>query len=171
MGPTAHTLLSIFLLRGRPQDLPASPALAWAAGLAALATDFVLDRLHQDFFERLWFAATQVALFGAVLWLALKLRGYPERWMQTATPLYAASAFINLLSFPVLAGVDRATAEDLTWPLTYGFAMTLWFVAIVTQVLRHALATVLPLALLAAIGCLVTSGLALLLLFPEVMGR
>lgn len=169
MTDLLNTLLAIFLLRGRPQDLPASRPLVWFTALAVVLTDYVLDRLHEDPVSRLSFAAAQAVLLGAVVWLALRLRGYPERWMQTIAPLYAASAFINLLSWPLLSGIDRAQADGPSWPLLFGFIMTLWFLAIMTQVLRHALAIPIALGLLAAISCLMTSGLALLLMFPEVM--
>lgn len=169
MTDVLNTLLAIFLLRGRPQDLPTSRPLVWFTVLAVVLTDYALDRVHEDPVSRLSFATAQAVLLGAVVWLALRLRGYPERWMQTIAPLYAASAFINLLSWPLLSGIDRAQADGPSWPLLFGFIMTLWFLAIMTQVLRHALAIPIALGLLAAISCLMTSGLALLLIFPEVM--
>jgi hypothetical protein len=48
-------------------------------------------------------------------------------------------------------------------------ATAIWFIAIMAQVLRHALATSLALAVLASLGCALVSGLALMVLFPEVI--
>ncbi len=172
MKPVLNTLLAITLLRGRAQDLPASRALVLGTAFAAFATDFMLDRIHDDSFERLRFAATQTALLGAVVWLALRLRGVPERWMQTITPLFAASALINLLSFPVLALIQRdQPATDAAWALLFGFGMTVWFLAVMVRVLREALEASLALSVLAAFACLLSSGVALAVLFPELLPR
>lgn len=169
MTPVLQTLLAIVLLRGRPQDLPVSGPLVLGCALAALATDFMLDRFHDDPFERLHFAAIQTILLGATVWGALRLRGVPERWMQAIAPLYAASALINLLSWPVLVVAQEASGGGVSWALMLGFGMTLWFLAIMVRVLRQALDASLPVSVLAAFACLLSSGVVLAILFPEVL--
>jgi hypothetical protein len=169
MTPVLQTLFAIVLLRGRPQDLPVSRALVLSCALAAVVTDYMLDRFHEDLFERLQFAVTQTVLLGATVWGALRLRGMPERWMQTIAPLFAASALINILSWPVLAAARGPTGDDALWALTLGFAMTIWFLAVMVRVLRHALEASLPVSVLAAFACLLSSGVVLAILFPEVL--
>jgi hypothetical protein len=172
MNPVLDTLLAIVLLRGRAQDLPASGRLLLACALAAFTTDFLLDRFHEDPVERATFAAVQTLLLGATVWAALRLRGVPERWLQTVAPLYAASAGINLLSWPVLAALGGAeSGAGLTGVLLFGLGMTLWFLAVMVRVLREALEATPGVSVLAAFACLVSSGVALALMFPEVLAR
>ncbi|MBI5612276.1 MAG: hypothetical protein HY942_04275 [Gammaproteobacteria bacterium] len=172
MSATLKTLLDICLLRGRPQDLPASKNLVAVTALLSIAGHFTLDQLHQDAFARLTFAAAQTALLGAVVWALLKLRGYPERWLQTVTALFFANIVADIVTWLAAAhalGPEASAPEP--WVTGFVLATAIWFIAIMAQVLRHALAVSLGLAVLASLGCALASGLALMALFPEVIPR
>ncbi|MHB8346741.1 MAG: hypothetical protein ACYDHM_06020 [Acidiferrobacterales bacterium] len=155
------------MLRGKPQDLPADRSLLWQTALLSIASNFAIDNLHPTVAMRLLFASTQAVLLGAVVWGALRLRGFPQRWVQSIAPLYAAGALINLLAWPLfsLLVVPNAPASgSLAMMLAVG--MTVWFLAVMTNVMHHALELPMGRSALVSIACLMFSGLLLLMLFP-----
>jgi len=162
-----QTLVEICLLRGKPQDLPASPSLVWQTALLSIVSNFVIDNLHPSMTVRLLFATTQAGLLGAVVWGALRLRRHPERWMQTVSPLYTAGALINLIAWPIFtyAIAPNVPGSD-NWAMVIGVGMTVWFLAIMTHVLHHALELSVGRSAAVSIVCMMFSGMALLLLFP-----
>ncbi len=126
-----------------------------------------MDNLHPNVAMRLLFAATQAGLLGAVVWGALQIRRHPERWMQTISPLYAAGTLMNLIALPVFTFViPPGTAAGNHWTLMFGAAMTVWFVAIMSNVLHHALELPVGRSVLVTLACLLISGIALVLLLP-----
>lgn len=170
MPAIAKILLDILLLRGQPQDLPASKNLVVATAALSIAGHFALDQLHTEAFARLLFAAAQTALLGAVVWALLKLRGYPERWLQTITALFTANIVADVITWLVAASaLGPDASEPAPWLTAFVLATAIWFIAIMARVLRHALAISLALAVLASLGCALVSGLALMVLFPEVI--
>lgn len=162
-----NRLFSIFLLRGRPQDLPASPALAWLAALAAAGTALLIRLPNVDLGRNLASAFGEVLLFGAMVWGVLRLRGFPARWLQTITPLYAGVAVQNLVVFPVLlaGGISLETGELGPASLVL-VAVGIWFLALMAHVLRHALELGLGVSLLITLACLFTLAIVMLVLFP-----
>lgn len=172
MSATMKILLDICLLRGQPQDLPASKNLVAVTALLSIVGHYALDQLHQDAFARLVFAAAQTALLGAIVWTLLKLRGYPERWLQTVTALFTANIVADIITWLMAAGaLGPDASEPQPWLTAFIMATAIWFLAIMAHVLRHALAISLGLAVLASLGCALASGLALMALFPEVIPR
>ncbi len=130
--------VDICLFQAKPQDLPASRALAGITGLIAIITS--LRSLEQAAFA-LTTATMQVLLMGLIVHVALRFRGYPERWNQTISALYGATALINLVAMPIVGWMERVkeSPEAVIWPALLGLGMTVWFVAIMAHVLRHAL--------------------------------
>jgi hypothetical protein len=165
--PLLNQFFAIFLLRGRPQDLPASPALAWLAALAAVGTAVANNVQHVDFVRGLLSALSEVLLFGALVWGVLRLRGFPARWLQTVTPLYAGVTLQNLVVFPVLlaGGISLETGELGPASLVL-VAVGIWFLALMAHVLRHALELGLGVSLLITLACLFTLAIVMLVLFP-----
>ncbi len=162
-----RTLVDICLLRGKPQDLPADRSLVWQTAVFSIVSNFAIDNLHPDAATRLLFATTQVVLLGAVVWGALRLRHFPQRWMQVIAPLYAAGALINLLAWPLFSLVITPNAPTSgNWALLLGVGMTVWFLAIMTNVMHHALELPVGRSAFISVACMMFSGLVLLLLFP-----
>src|SRR5216684_3432630 len=127
----------ISLLSGKPQDLPASNTLLWLTALSAVGANYVADGVHTDWFVRLLFALGETTLLGFVVWVALAIRHYSERWPQTMMALYASSVFVNITTWPIVLWLTNAPASD--WPIIVGLAITVWFIAIMTRVLHYAL--------------------------------
>lgn len=151
-------ILDICLLRGRTQDLPVSVRLVWIAAAVSVIVNS-LGLLGQDIgLGPLLFIVSQVALFGAAVWLVLRLRGFPARWLQTITALFAVDAVFNLLLLPLLpALVEILRQGPQTSPGWEGFAMLAlvsWLLLINARVLREATEWPLPLAFLAGLTML-----------------
>lgn len=168
--PILKIILDICLLRGRAQDLPASVGLVWITAAASVVVN-TLGMLGQDVgFAPLLFIASQVALFGAVVWLVLRLRGFPARWLQTMTALYAVDAVSNLLLLPLLpALVEMLKQGPDVVPGWEGFTMLAlvgWLLLIIARVLREATEWPLPLTFLTGLTLLLVVRMIGLLLVP-----
>jgi hypothetical protein len=165
--PIVNTLFAIVFLSGRPQDLPTSRTLLGVLAALSVAVGYAIDGLHaNDQTVRLLFATAQTVLLGVWIWLALFVRGYPERWLQTMSALYAANVILNLLAWPISAFLQRATAVPQALPLVFLILTGFWFLAIMTQVLREALVMPTPVSALVSFGLLILNGWVLLGLFP-----
>lgn len=158
-------LLAVVFLSGRPQDLPASRSVLATLAVLSVVTGYLVDRAHDDEAMRLLFALTQTVLLGAWVWLALYVRGYPARWIQTMSALYGSALFLNLVTWPLFVWLE-ASQSGTPLPLFFALVMTLWFLAIMTQVLRHALVLPAVLSALVSFGLLVINGWILVSLFP-----
>ena len=168
--PILKILLDICLLRGQPQDLPASKKLVALTALLSIASTYALDYLHREMLGGLMFAVSQTALLGAVVWVVLAVRGYTERWLQTIAPLFVATSLVDVIKWLVVASVlGHEASTPGPWLAGFILAIALWFIAIMAHVLRHALALSLALAVLVSLGCVLASGMVMILLFPEVI--
>lgn len=167
-------LLEICRFRAGPEDLPASRALVLLTAAASVISNTLIDNFHKSVTAVLGMSIAQVALFGGVIWLVLVLRGFPERWDQTITALYGTGAILQICGWAVVSGAMLVTAAEpgQLLPAMLLTGLGVWFLAIMTFVLRRALEISLGLALLASIGCQLLIGLVLFQFFPpEIAGR
>ena len=141
--PFLRLIFDICLLRGKPQDLPASHTLLVLAALAGVVVDFLSLPNREFDFGRLLFIVTQAVLFGTGLWMLLKLRGFAARWTQTATALYAANALFSLLLLPLIPALaemlEAGPPASLGWQGMLMMVLSGWFLAVMARVLREAL--------------------------------
>lgn len=146
-------ILDICLLRGRAQDLPASMNLVWLTAAASVAVNAVGMPERATNLAQLLFIVSQAALFGAVIWLLLRLRGVAARWMQTITALYAVDAVFSLLLLPLLPAlmemIKQGPEAKPGWEAYLLLAISGWLLLIIARVLREATEWPLPLAFLA----------------------
>ena len=151
--PILKIILDICLLRGRAQDLPASMNLVWLAAAASVAVNALGMPERATDLAQLLFIATQQVLFGAVVWLLLRLRGFPARWTQTITALYAVDAVFSLLLLPLLPAlmemIKQGPEARPGWEAYILLALSGWLLLIIARVLREATEWPLPLAFLA----------------------
>ncbi len=142
---TLRLLIEICLFRGKTQDLPASVNLVALAVLASILVDTASFPAPGFEFRHLLFAVLQSGLFGGGLWLVLKWRKFPERWIQTASALYAINAFFSLLVVPLAPALQEMAKADAQlvfgWQALVAVFLSGWFLAVMTQVLREALET------------------------------
>lgn len=153
-------ILDICLLRGRVQDIPTSIQLVWLTAIASIVVNSMGMPGQNLLLAHLLFIAMQTALFGAVVALLLRLRGFPARWIQTMTVLYAVDAVFSLLLLPLLPGLVEMLKQGAeVQPGWEGFALlffTGWLLLIIARVLREAAEWPLPLAFFAGLTALLT---------------
>ncbi|WP_297360902.1 hypothetical protein [Acidiferrobacter sp.] len=154
--------LDIGFLAGRPQDLPASRTLLVLTAVLALATNYVVDTGFSHNLQRLGFAAAQTFLLG--LWVAifLALRRLWVRYGQTMTAIYGSNVLINLVTWPLSLGHGFGALGSEVLAI----ALAVWFTAVVTKILWHALELPLPLSALVTLTGIFVSGWILITLFP-----
>ncbi len=162
MRALLRLFLDIALLSGRPQDLPASRALPVVTGVLALATNYAVDTGFAHNLQRLGFAAAQTLILGAWVGLFLAIRRFWVRYGQTMTAVYGSNVVVNLVTWPLALahGIGPLGSEILA------IALAVWFVAIVTKILWHALELSLPLSALLTVTGTFASGWILISLFP-----
>jgi hypothetical protein len=161
---TLRLLLDICLLRGRAQDLPASMNLVWLTAATSVAVDVLSLPDGGAGLGRILFVASQVALFGASIWVVLKLRGHPARWVQTISALYAANTAFSVLLLPFMpalaAMVEAGPGTPVGWQAYVMLALTGWFLAVTARVLREATEWPLLPSLLVGIACIMVVRIA-----------
>jgi uncharacterized membrane protein YagU involved in acid resistance len=130
--------IDICLFQAKPQDLPAARTLVWVTGATAILSNL---RSAENLSASLLVAAAQVLIISLLVYSALRSRRLINRWDQTISALYGATTLVNLVSMPVVGWMIRVkdTPEQATWPALLGLAITVWFIAIMAHVLRHAL--------------------------------
>lgn len=162
--------VGIVLLRGKPQDLPASPTLTYASALAAVLANYVVDWTHPDVAMRLLFALAQAGLFGLAIRIALRLRGLPERWNQAMTALYVSGSLIQIIGWPAYAWLEQTknTPTDALQPLFLILVLGIWFLMVMAHVLRHALEVSFAMAALVSLACQMVTAVVLLTLFATI---
>jgi hypothetical protein len=143
-------ILDICLLRGRAQDLPASMNLVWITAAASVLVNALAMPEQALDLAQLLFIASQAALFGAVVWLVLRLRGFTARWMQTITALYAVDAAFSLLLLPFLPAlmemIQQGPEAKPGWQAYVLLVLSGWLLLIIARVLREATEWPLPIA-------------------------
>lgn len=144
---TLTLFLNLFVLRAKPQDLPVSTTLLALVAVIGMTTDFLAMPDRDPVLGHVLFVGTRPLLYGAVLWLLLKQRGFEVRWVQTATALLAALAMLSLLRLPLLPALldmmkeGQGTGQQMVlgWQAYASFLLELWFLILVARILREAL--------------------------------
>ncbi|MDO9371162.1 MAG: hypothetical protein Q7U07_01000 [Gammaproteobacteria bacterium] len=139
-------LLRIFvnlcLLRAKPQDLPAAPALTAAALVAYIAVGLGLSLPDLGFGRALLWAVLDTLVIVLLTHGALLLRHFPERLQQTLTALLGSGALLGLVAWPII-GTQNSIVQ---------LVLLLWNLAVVAHILRHALSVPLGLSIIVSFG-------------------
>ncbi|KAA3632915.1 MAG: hypothetical protein DWQ08_02650 [Proteobacteria bacterium] len=168
--PQMNQLLSYFvnvcLFRSGPQDAPASEALLIATGFLVALSYTLTNGMYPSLYDRIVIAVSQVLVFGAVVWVVLKIKNLESRWVQTLTALYGSAALFQFLSWPFIEMFDGTGGEsaDLPQPLWLHVAVGAWYLAVMSNILRHALETSLGRGVAAAIFCQLSTVFGLVLI-------
>lgn len=145
--------VSLCLLRLRPQDLPASSLLL---ALAALAYTACTAIAHSALLSPLDAAIGGVADALLLCGLTLSLLCLHRRWaraVQTLTALAGTGTVTTLVAIPFLSwrvSVMRA-GDPAGVELAFIAMIVIWNLAIIAHILRHALSTSFPGAVVIAI--------------------
>lgn len=138
-------VLDLCRLRGGPQDLPWSPLLLGALFVVATGLDVVVGGLLDRDANALARSLLSSLVILGLCWIALAVRNFRNRFVQTATAIIATGIVFTLLQGALLwlGGVPpTASSTALTtgqsivvWLL---FAIFLWQVAVTAHIVRHA---------------------------------
>ena len=166
-------ILRICLLREQPQNLPTSDTLVLATA-AASAVTYAMANYNEGIAGSSIFllAGLQVVLFGAVIWIALKLKSFAERWRQTITALFGSSALLQLISLPIVSSFQESIASNTPslLPGLLVLALGIWYLLIMANVLRHAMELSVGASLVASFVCQMVTVMVLLPLMGSATG-
>jgi hypothetical protein len=152
-----RTLLDILLLRTGPQNLPVSPGFVGIGAAAVVLIDFLsLPPQTEPGIGQVLFVLLRPVLYGATMWLLLKQRGFPERWLQMAAAVYAAIALMSLLRLPLLPALvemlRQGPGATLGWQAYASLILEIWFLTVMSRCLREALEIRTPASVLVSIA-------------------
>ena len=146
------------LFRQPAESVPRSDTLLFLTGATAIVTGAFNALPDERISSALLLATTQILVFAAVVWIALRLRGHRERWVQTMTGIYGAVAVLQLVTIPLSSWHARLILPEiqgmaLTLPLMAIAAISIWTLAVMSSVLRQAMQVPIAAAVLIIIGC------------------
>ena len=146
------------LFRQPAENVPRSDTLLFFTGAAAIVTGAFNALPGERISSALLLATAQILLFAAVIWIALRLRGHRERWLQTMTGIYGAVTVLQLVTMPLSSWHARLILPEtqgmaLTLPLMAIAAISIWTLAVMSSVLRQAMQVPVAAAVLIIIGC------------------
>ena len=161
--------VDIFLLRAKPQDVPASSALLLlsivlviVSGVASMLS--TVGELGQGIMVSL----LDVALTFALLTTVLKVMNISSRLTQTATAMFGTGVIVNLISLPVVwlwSSGPESSEFRLLGGLLY-FVLLVWSMVIMGHILRHSFNLHLSSGILIAIGYFLVINTMVQSLFP-----
>jgi len=117
--------------------------------------------LKERVFTAVVMAAVMLGVMLALPWMALRVAGLTQRFVQTATALVATDIAFTLLALPVLLGIGPipSTPEQITLGQAMlslvGLTLLVWQTAVRGNILRHALDASFAIGVLIAIGFLI----------------
>ncbi len=154
------TLWNICLLRGGPQDVPYSATLVTAiVTIHYCLTVFFIAWTH-GISNGLGMAAMLVGVSFAAIFLVLRMRKVPERFVQTVSALFGTSIILSLMALPLLIMVatmaQMAGGSMIMLGQWVGIAVEIWILIVAGHIFRNALA--IPLF----VGVILSIGIALL---------
>jgi len=162
--------LDLCLLKAAPQDAPASQALLGLTLIANLLVGVALAaRVLGGVIPAFAASLIDAALMLGLLWVVLRVRGRPARFLQAATAVLGSGALLAALALPLqplaAAGQQRWMIGELAGIFTIG--LMVWMQVVTGHILRHALEVSLLVGVLLAIAYMLLSNRLLATLFPS----
>lgn len=139
MNPLFKAFLDLCLFRVGPQDLPASTWLRNATLVGYFLVSAVLSILVASEFSSLLAALLDTLLLALLVVGSLWLLSKRERINQTLTATYGSGILFNLAIAPlamIYLSMDKQAGPLLATGIT---ALGLWNLAVLGNILRHAL--------------------------------
>jgi hypothetical protein len=136
-------ILNIMRLRAAPQELPHSRFLMLAFIGTYLLMGVVISLLDQGIGLALLSAGVDTGLLIGLAYLALWVRGYQGRTMQTVTALVTTGTLFEIISLPLVAYLQQASADNPSNLSILLLLLIIWNIAVIGHILRHAIDVVL----------------------------
>lgn len=128
-------IINIMRLRAAPQDLPYSRFLMLACVGAYLLMGLVISLLDQGFGLALLSAGIDTGLLIGLAYLALWIRNYQGRTVQTVTAFAATGTLFELIGWPLVAYLQQSDGSSLSILL---LLLIIWNISVIGHILRHA---------------------------------
>jgi len=139
----------MFLLRRRPQDLPASTPLTVLLLLVNLVVGTVgSGQMFESAATALSANVLDAALLAVLLGIALQLRGHLERWQQTYACFLGIGALVGLAMLLYRLPLNLLALDELVD--TLNLILVIWAHVVLGHVLRHAIQVPLGLGVVVA---------------------
>lgn len=144
MSQLLRMFVEIAVWRRGPQDLPASPALAWLVALIYACVSAVqVAIMGWDFRSTLLLVLLDLGLQAAWLWGLLRFFGKLPRFLQTTTAFLGVAALLTLMDIGVTAllqllGVSAAATAS-PWPMLHLGLLLLLLGRVLQQALERSL--------------------------------
>ncbi|HHQ40904.1 MAG TPA: hypothetical protein ENK20_01260 [Chromatiales bacterium] len=170
MGGVLRRLVDVVLLRAGPQALPASRTLAAGCVTAYVAVGVAVLGARMGPAKALAEGILDAAMLAAFAWGLLRLRGWPNRFLQTYTALTGTGALLGLLAWAPMAAAWRAEQLGGEVPAVLGVALlglVAWTLLVIAHILRHALELPLLATTAMALAYVLFSWWVLALVFPQ----
>ncbi len=138
-------LRDIIQLRRGPQDVPYSLGLLIGACVVTLTMQIVIGALFDSASGALATGVVSLILHLGILYLLLMMRGFGNRFVQSATAILWCMLMFTLALLPMISitGTAQVTADQITVGgallRLVMIAIALWKVAVDAHILRHSL--------------------------------
>jgi len=131
-------IFNIMRLRAAPQDLPHSRFLMLLCIGTYLLMGLVIASLDQTFGLALLSAGIDTVLLIGLAWLALWIRDFRGRIIQTVTAFAATGTLFELIGWPLVAYLHQVNADNPGSLSILLLALIIWNISVVGHILRHA---------------------------------
>ena len=138
MNALLTLLIDIMRLRAAPQDIPFSRFLMLLSIGSYLLMGLVISLLDQDAGLALLSAGIDTVMLIGLAYLALWIRNYQARAVQTITAFAATGTLFEIMGLPLVAYLQTTSADD---PSSLSFlllALIIWNITVIGHILRHA---------------------------------
>jgi len=131
-------LINIMRLKAAPQDLPCSRFLMMLCIGSYLLMGLVISLLDQTFGLAILSAGVDTVLLIGLAALALWIRGYKGRGIQTVTAFTATGTLFELIGLPLVAYLQQTSADDPSSLSLLLLVLIVWNIVVLGHILRHA---------------------------------
>jgi hypothetical protein len=131
-------LLNLMRLKSAPQDLPYSRFLMLLSIGSYLLIGLGISLLDQNFGLALLSAIVDTALLIGLAYLALWIRGYQGRTIQTVTAFAATGTLFELMGWPLVAYLQQTSADNPSNLSILLLVLIIWNIVVIGHILRHA---------------------------------
>jgi hypothetical protein len=132
-------IFNIMRLRAAPQDLPHSWFLMLLSVGAYLLMGLVISLLDQGFGLALLSASIDTLLLIGLAYLALWIRNFQARAVQTITAFAATGTVFEIIGWPVVTYLQQTSADNPSSLSLVLLALIIWNITVIGHILRHAI--------------------------------
>ncbi len=147
-------ILAMCLFRAAPQDLPTSTFLLRLMLLFYIVSGLLVILTGVTISTASLMVTVNLALLALLSWALLWINNLGHRYYQVLTALAGCSALINLVTLPVLLWAQAASRDQIPGlPLASMllWSSLFWQIVVMGHIIRHALATLMPIGISLAV--------------------